>query len=409
MGSVLSFCLLGALSAGCGSDPDSFRRATETASDVAGIPGVHLEYRDGSAEARVIADARPNEYKVVLRWLWERPLDGFFVITRFEADKPESKQIVATLSSNVFETSDPSHVEPGHTYFYQVEARDIHGNREAVGSPRAEIPLDFVISGTIDGRTLRHHTSDETRNIRIAGYHRIFFESGAVLRHFDYDLVLQSNEIISDGAQIESFPETSKADLNQNGKNAGHVQVLAKFGSGSLEIVSRGQAGGDGPRGSDGATGAQGPRGADAETYLSGGCARFHADWPSNLGESCSTRCSANATSGGQGIQGGAAGSGHPGKKGGDTGVVHVQITDASELKLEPKIIPGTGGKGGDPGTPGAGGPGGLPGDSRGKCGSPTSGPAGLTGVTADPGAPGPNGTFSPVCVELGPHRKDCK
>ncbi|MNS60416.1 hypothetical protein D3C72_934130 [compost metagenome] len=114
--------------------------------------------------------------------------------------------------------------------------------------------------------------------------------------------------------------------------------------------------------------------------------------------ESGNPRCyeASNGSVGGQGKKGKQGG---VGQRGGDTGTLDLQITDASLFTYKVELVPGEGGIGGDGGRGGSGGDGGP----QASCGK-NHGVQGETGPEGERGEPGPigaSGQLQNFCVTI--------
>lgn len=183
------------------------------------------------------------------------------------------------------------------------------------------------------------------------------------LEDFSGQLIIDNVET-SDGT-IQTFPESSRAEIGNDGKNGGLANVKIGSGSGNLTIVMAGQAGGNGvPAAKPDAAlkGKNGERGARADFKI------IQVMGPQiNLNDVnlvSTYACSVPPQNGGNGDHGKDGHQGNNGFKGGNSGIAIVEnLSNALSIQLQSSAgkkglgsIGGDGGEGGDPGPGGDGG-----------------------------------------------------
>lgn len=196
------------------------------------------------------------------------------------------------------------------------------------------------------------------------------------------NVLINTDELISSNGVLRTYREDQQAPKDQVGRGGGSITIKAKKATGHLEIIMAGETGGDG---SDGAPYLdRAPRGAKGHNgqYTMRSC------------RNCETGsidvCSKPPTDGLPGHPGQPGRNGNPGKRGGDTGVLRMEIAEISPgftYVLHKQV--GQPGKPGQGGAPQLGGLGGDPGDQDSE-------------FTCPKAKPGPEGPASTVYGETG-------
>jgi hypothetical protein len=181
----------------------------------------------------------------------------------------------------------------------------------------------------------------------------------------------------SNGASGGDGPPGNHGDTGTNGLPAGliRIEVDRIFGSGSLQIVDSGQAGGKGQKGGQGGTGGHGQKGG--------------------TGDSGATGCNSGGGNGGPGGMGGKGGTGGTGGIGGKGGCVILACAarqGIANVIIKVDVGPSSGGEKGDGGNPGTKGDAGQGGNGAGFCGGGRDGPERGPGPPGDDGLPGEKG-----------------
>lgn len=327
-------------------------------------------------------DEKPNIYFVALA---VQDLDsGRWIIKKQKGNESEFSILeIQPSSQSIVDTK----IVAGTTYTYQLLNLDNPDNHSEIIP--VKIPKDLLLDGvsTMDVKDIA---------VAMSGIARLFLSENAVISVLDENLAIEVEEIHANGGTIQNFADGSVAGLGRRGRSGGNITIKATRLIGSLNIIMRGERGGQGPQG---ATGLKGPTGGvgptvDLNQIINSFCynsieitkARLGPDWEKYHP--------------GRGLKGGPGAVGYPGfpgLQGGDTGNLNIQIGQMNEEQLRVHLIPGKagfGGDGGDVGPGGDGGPGGaigqnhICGGSRDCCPPPPRGPQGDPGPARGPRGP---------------------
>ncbi|MEY4617510.1 MAG: hypothetical protein RJB66_2470 [Pseudomonadota bacterium] len=214
-------------------------------------------------------------------------------------------------------------------------------------------------------------------------------------------LHIVANELIANESVIATFAKAQKASQDQAGRDGGEIFIKALFAKGDLSIVMRGEEGGDGSAGPSfnerAPSGLQGKRGrAFCRSRFSGGDPVL------------TCRCLEFPGDGGPGHDGQSGRAGLPGRRGGHSGQLKMELAlvPTADWKLSLVKEPGLAG------APGTGGPGQLGGqggdagiiDDANAC-YPTQskkGQEGLVGADGPSGIREPPGLAQQECLSIG-------
>ena len=345
--------------------------------------------------ALLIEQEEPNSFQVRID-LSDFPKYGQALVLR---RKDESgKQTQFDLLSSQTDSYTDSAVTAGAKYVYSLASLSSDGLAE-VASTEIQIPVDIEI------KDVAVWPASE-----ITGINRLFFRKDSRLVTQGQQFKIVARKIISDDGVIESWPDGQTASPNTPGRAGGLISIETDLGEGRLQVLARGENGGQGSAGGAGGAGAAGPGGNNGEAksetdcpFSSGLLANFlNPDRPGR----CHTRhyCSRPTGDGGAGNRGLPGAQGARGFPGGDAAEVHVLVHADSALQVVQSLLPGRGGLGGIGGPGGPGGAGGPPGtrDRGNLCRAANWGPAGSQGPTGPTGELGIPGSTRPVCVKLG-------
>ena len=412
----LIFTLVATFIIGC-QNPSSYQSPTANLFTT----GDSLPNDDNNGlKAQAIATSHPNQFTVALTWDSISSSAERWKITR----EPENEtEPVKWVEGNAHNYQDEK-VEAGKTYRYLLW-KERQNDLSLSSTTIVTIPEDKVISGDVI-------TS------QLIGFHRLYLERGSRLIANREGLRIEAQEIISNGATIQSFLDPSSVRENKSASSGGPILIQAKVAKGSIKIIAQGEDGAPGIEGKPGRDGNPGKRGLDGKStsiiaafksYVDPEIANFR--YLNNQTEAeefkaridrllpgCHPlrakyeRCSRKPEPGTPGENGEKGQDGGPGGKGGDSSTVVVAINDPKGLALEVLTEPGHGG------TPGLGGKGGLGGqggeagslDPHCVCPRETFTPIdGKSGPPGKDGSKGENGNRSPVCVILaGAEQGDC-
>lgn len=119
------------------------------------------------------------------------------------------------------------------------------------GTMQVEVPEDVVIKGHVQLSDLKPKEvelkTQYTRHLKIAG--RLYLEPGSVLSTNGESVLIEADLISSDGGRLTTFLDSANTNYTQNGKSGGLIHLKTNKIHGSLEIVLKGQNGGDGEPG----------------------------------------------------------------------------------------------------------------------------------------------------------------
>jgi len=354
-------------------------------------------------KAYVKATPAPDKYEVHLSWEDLGEVSPAWILSK--TSEKETRQL-GTLRGEKREYTD-EFVVAGKTYRYSVGIVDFE-NYKILEEIEVAVPKDFVISKTIKATSLK-------------GFNRLFLRPSARLTTDGEDFTVDVNEIISEGAVIETFSEYQKASYEKGGRSGGKITIKANTATGELRIVARGEHGGDGIAGKQGEPGKkQGAKGkngqcghVDGDNYCQQMDVQSWARLKQIIKSSSLTGfskfynrfyCKVQTEDGKPGEAGNPGRPGTNGGDGGDSARVLVEIKNATEIKVQIESIAGHGGKGGRGGYGGQGGPGGIPGvpDHLALCRFAMPGPQGPLGPRGPLGASGALGKEQPWCKKLG-------
>lgn len=271
---------------------------------------------------------------------------------------------------------------------------------------------EIVVSGVLENP---HPDSKEVWRI---GARRLELQKGSRIITHGASLELEVEELISDSATLETFAEKDQKinlNLGQDGADSGAIELrVLQSASGSLKIISRGQAGGGGLPGAsaeelDLGVPPEAAPGRDGiiEVEMEG---RFSLERNDSFGSRPFRRivlCGSNGTDGAHGSKGYPGGRGGIGARGGSTGSIDVQLPENGNLAVQFERLPGLGGSGGlggVGGAGGAGGPGGRPAYDNGRqiCRGGQRGPSGDPGDRGPLGGAGSMGEILSACLQKG-------
>jgi hypothetical protein len=218
---------------------------------------------------------------------------------------------------------------------------------------------------------------------------RLVFPPQYRLITYGQNLTIVAEEIVAEGALIETFPEGSTSGIGAEGGGGGTIAIKSQRLIGTLQVFMRGEHGADGREGAPGKNGEKGKTGTSFEV------SKGHS-----LAALCGNpRAFSNPAQGHRGDDASPGEDGEKGENGGATGDLFVEIADLRFGSMELFIEPGRGGLGGNggpPGIPGDGGDGGVIKWKTGKtlhpCNRPPPSLPGNPSHQGSPGQPGARG-----------------
>lgn len=290
-------------------------------------------------------------------------------------------------------------VEHNQTLVYNFEILDLAGKTEKSFSKIVIVPRDFVVRA---GQS--EFTADQKLKIK-----RLFLNPDVPLRTNGFRMEIVADELIADKGLIESFAEGSKVDTSLNGKGAGELIIKAQTATGTLQIVMRGQMGGDGVKGipydtraADGA-----PAGPGMSECTCQRC-QFSQHNISSLSLELQPQYCICTKFGESGRDGAPGAKGRPGGRagnGGDSGNLKVEIQEGSAFILDAQGEPGLAGI---PGEGGDGQLGGIALENKDRCAG-ARGKNGPQGPKGDHGPVGLDGKRGLICIYIATEGKnDC-
>lgn len=376
-------------------------------------------------KAEVVPLPEPHRYRVELSWHGAPAKAQAWKLTREDEAHGERTLTEGPESLRAWQDNE---VSEGKGYRYSLWMSQ--GGELTLHSHFAvRVPRDRVV----DAVEVTDH---------IEGFRRLFLAASARLRPTTA-LTIDVDEIVSDGATIESF-EKEAAATTGDGRPGAPIVVRAREGRGKLTVLSRGEHGANGGDGRKGAAGNNGRPARDAYTerrfrapadmtttlmglslcYLFPRCNsltkqedvdRFYelarqkiaaADAYSHPTWTQLFVCQHNADVGQDGSPGENGQDGGQGGNGGDTSSVFIQVHDVKDFTVKVEHEPGMPGHGGAGAAGGSGGMGSRSGkpDPAGICPAvtPYDGKEGPPGSPGKPGKDGRGGSASPACLRLG-------
>ncbi|GEM_PF-2359897 len=260
-----------------------------------------------------------------------------------------------------------------------------------IGETEGSTPKDYSISGNFEIK----------EDTEIQAY-RVFLVNEPNIQTNGKLFKIKATKIFSDNAKIISFPQGTKAPFQTNGASGGSVHFISKQAAGHVRIHLRGQHGGDGINGLPWVT-----RAADGGA---GGSGNHDCLRPGFIGGPIKCWCTRNPDKGGDGAAGAKGRNGTMAGRGGNSGLILIEITDPSEFAAEPiqEIgLAGTAGRGGPGQEGGNGGPAGDP--TSGECPNASNGNKGATGPNGDVAPPALDGSTETLCISIGQGEAKCQ
>ncbi len=175
--------------------------------------------------------AQPQRYAVLIK-----SVSSSAQITRksMSSLKFEQTSQVPTGSSEVEDV-----VELPGIYEYSISQ---NGKTTLV---QVTIPKDYIISGDMNLAGFDAPVKREKGQYRVVETSgRIYFKAGSSLMTNGENLHLKADSIESEGALVQTFPLGQTAQPGQDGRHGGHVKLEARTLSGTLQVIMRGEAGG---------------------------------------------------------------------------------------------------------------------------------------------------------------------
>jgi hypothetical protein len=257
-------------------------------------------------------------------------------------------------------------------------------------SKLVNIPMDLVLS---TGK-------NELNSDLILRPKRLFLFKDAPVTSNGFKIDLIVEELISEEALIQTFSPGSKADFGNAGATPKDISIKARTAVGKLNVVMKGQDGGDGLDGVKfqfAAAAGESPGEGIRNCRCDAACRKYSA------GSTC--YCSKYGTSGGNGMDGLRGLPGGNAMPGGSTGNLKISVQDGKEFEISTsKII----GRAGIPGKGGPGQPGGSGGVASANINCP--GPNGINGEVGNKGSdglPSVNGLENPICIYIASEEKN--
>jgi len=230
---------------------------------------------------------------------------------------------------------------------------------------------------------------------------RVYFYKNSKLITNGFNVKIQTQKLQVDQAEILTFEDGSKANLNQIGKSGGEISIEANETQGSLQVNMRGQHGGDGINGEPWSYSAPNGQTGDAGQSEYDSCVRPVVSNTNSDTSICRSRyyCSRESVGSAPGANGQPGRSGSNGLSGGDSGIFELKILTTNNLDVKVNTQVGFGGLGGlgSPGQMGGlGGP-----EIRGvaNCRKHAAAPNGQQGPAGQNGQTGASGNKQSACI----------
>lgn len=327
-----------------------------------------------------------------------------------ELDIPHQYQILISWPSEfkkvVIEDSGKRIFESESLAQYSHPVRDNTKFVLRVFSLDAEMP---VLIGEYSGQTPRDfsiESSIELRQDLVIDASRVFLTNESKIQTNGFKIKVKADKFFSDGAEIFSFMPNSKAPVQTDGVSGGFVEIKAKEARGHLQVNLRGQNGGDGVDGQAwdirAATGATGRSGAHE-------CAKLNVGGI-GIGGPLKCWCTRNPDNGGVGATGEKGRDGTKAGRGGNSGVLVVEIQEKTDFVVEPFQSNGLAGIPGSGSFGQKGGLGGAAGDATSsECSGANQGPEGQEGEKGADGERAADGVIEALCISIGQGEGKCQ
>ena len=234
----------------------------------------------------------------------------------------------------------------------------------------------------------------------------------AKIKTFEHDLLIVTEEFVSNHSIIQNFPEEQKAERGQDGRSGGNILIEAQTAKGELQLILNGEKAGSISRfrtlSNSESSSLKGQNGEDGHDAVYTGYCLEVSDFQNGLfsrskRQMCWEECVASPTRGSPGGDGYPGLPGFDGRNGGKSGSFHLKAFELSDFHLtDIKQNPGTGSKGSEGSLGGAGGKRGKNGkDEKNLCNHnfPRS-KNGKRGERGPKGKDGENGKKGAVCLE---------
>lgn len=317
----------------------------------------------------------PHQYQMVITWPEE--IKKVFI-------EESGKRVFSTESGNQHILT----LKDNTRYNLRVFSND-ESKPTLIGESIGETPIDFTFSGLVE---IKEDTEINS--------HRVFFVNKPKILTNGKNLIIKTDSLLSDEAEITSFPQGIKAPLETSGLGGGLVHINAKTAIGHVRIYLRGQHGGDGISGLPWES-----RAADGP----GGRSGAHDCLRSYIGGPLKCWCTRQPSNGADGVPGAKGRNGTQPGQGGNSGKILVEITDPSEFVVEPFQEIGLAGNSGKGGPGQEGGEGGPAGDrSSNECSRARGGYKGPTGPQGDDAPIAINGSTETLCISIGQGEGKC-
>lgn len=335
----------------------------------------------GDAQFNLSETDIPHQYQMAVSW----PND----IKKVYVEK-EGKKVYETDSGQ------PVTLQLKDNTKYNIRVFSTEAEKPVLlGEAQGSTPVDYTFNGVTD---LKEDLTVEAN--------RVFFLSKSKIQTNGHILNVKAQTVVSDEAEIFSFPEGAKATTEKDGLSGGLVQIVSEFAHGNMKVTLRGQNGGDGldglpwsyraPDAGQGSSGAH-----DCVKVSVGGI---------GIGGALKCWCTSNPNNGFDGPQGAVGRNGTPAGRGGNTGKIVIEVKETSDFAVEPNLIIGLAGTSGKGGPGQEGGNGGPPGDpTSSECHSASPGNKGPQGNPGENAAPSQDGGTEIMCISIGQGSGKCK
>jgi hypothetical protein len=298
----------------------------------------------------VVEEEDIGEYSVLI---FHKNKEKFSVIRR-DFVNDEIKELVVDTSQEFLDDD----VTSGFVYRYDLGFYNQNKEFELLHSEEVRIPVDINIE-TGQSEKLENFFPNLSPGERSAAeINRLRLQSGATLFTMGANVSLRVSKLESQSGSISTFPENQKATLGVEGRSGGNLRLEIQHAIGELNVVMRGEDGGDGevppPIGAVG-------KGKNSTNAGSPGVAeRRITQLVMSQPSIASEQCLKNPGQGGTGGRGAKGLEGNSGLDGGATGRALIFVNqDSPNFEIVYSLEPGVGGKGSVGGQGGPGGDGG--------------------------------------------------
>lgn len=200
-----------------------------------------VEVRDNSKESEATATAqssadfsydivgtsKANKYEILVKW------STSYGKIRIR----ENAKLLASFDSK--QTDHYSSYRTSGEEVYLIAEYFADDNKIIASVPiYLKIPIDYVFEGEINLKDNLHVNAS-----------RVFVRANAVVTSQDKDVLVSTEEFISEGGMFRNFAPGSSAYFERDGRSGGRITIEAKSAKGALKVFLNGEKGGSGRNG----------------------------------------------------------------------------------------------------------------------------------------------------------------